>query len=64
MKKALTINASVPLDSLPGYIEGELRDSEWVVTAVLWPYFNDPDRAYIERMIAITPDAFKQHNHG
>ena len=64
MKKALTINASVPLHSLQRYFEEELKNSEWVVTAVLWPYFNDPDRAYIERMIAITPDAFKQHNHG
>ena len=64
MKKALTINASVPLHSLERYIAEELKNSEWVVTAVLWPYFNDPDRAYVERMIAITPDTFKQHNHG
>ena len=63
MQKALKIAASVPLHSLPRYIAEELRDSEWIVTAVLWPYFMDSDRAYIERMIAITPDGFKEHRH-
>ena len=58
------ISASVPVYSLERYIAEELRDSEWIVSVAYLRTWLGQERMEIERTIAITPDLFKQHNHG
>jgi hypothetical protein len=63
MKRALTFTNSIPLHYLQRYFEEELKNSDWIVTLADRHVMLSQERVYIERMLTITPDAFKQHKH-